>query len=83
MKKMGRRKWKVGTRVDSLIGRDHNGQYWWLAGWDGAQPDPKDMPHGPFATQAEAEHDFHTTIFGPQCEIKQGGMWNPNWDKPQ
>jgi hypothetical protein len=39
--------------------------------------------HGPFKTEAEVAEHQRVTLLGPQCEVKEGGMWDPNWDKPQ
>ena len=80
---MKRRKFEVGTRVKCFIGTDGNGQYWWVAGWDGADPRPTEPPHGPFKTKAEAEENFRVTVLGPQCDVKEGGAWDPAWDEKQ
>ena len=39
--------------------------------------------HGPFDTEAEADEAARIAILGPDCEVTEGGMWNPAWDKPQ
>jgi hypothetical protein len=39
--------------------------------------------HGPFKTDAEVQELQRLTLLGPQCEVREGGMWDPNWDKPQ
>jgi hypothetical protein len=39
--------------------------------------------HGPFKTEAEVSEHQRLTLLGPQCKVTEGGMWDPNWDKPQ
>jgi hypothetical protein len=39
--------------------------------------------HGPFDTQAEADADAKIAIVGEDCVVKQGGTWDPAWNKPQ
>jgi hypothetical protein len=39
--------------------------------------------HGPFETSAELNEDQRRVLFGPQCEVSEGGSWDPAWDKPQ
>jgi hypothetical protein len=39
--------------------------------------------HGPFETRAEAEKDAKIAIVGENCEIVQGGMWDPAWNRRQ
>jgi hypothetical protein len=54
---------------------DTEGQYWWKQA-DG-------IMHGPFISEEAAKKDFETTTFGSQCIIKDGGQWDPAWDKKQ
>jgi len=39
--------------------------------------------HGPFKTHALVKEHQRVTLFGPQCKVTEGGMWDPNWNKPQ
>ena len=39
--------------------------------------------HGPFKTDAEVAESQRLTLLGPQCEVTEGGMWDPAWDRPQ
>jgi hypothetical protein len=74
---------KIGERIiiDYGVGRDRDGHevegsHWWSVQGSG-------VIHGPFATAAEAKRDSEVSILGPQCEVKNGGQWDPAWDKPQ
>jgi hypothetical protein len=55
---------------------DTEGCYWWKKQADG-------IMHGPFASEAEAQKDFETKTFGPNYVMKDGGQWDPAWDKKQ
>jgi Protein of unknown function (DUF3102) len=37
--------------------------------------------HGPFKTEAEALEDQELVLFGKDCKIEAGGMWDPAWDR--
>src|SRR5262249_45965111 len=39
--------------------------------------------HGPFPTEAEAQRASEVATFGPDCEFKDGGRWDPAWEKKQ
>jgi hypothetical protein len=39
--------------------------------------------HGPFNSEQEAQKDHEAVLFGDQCEIQEGGAWDPAWNKPQ
>jgi hypothetical protein len=39
--------------------------------------------YGPFKTGAEAVASQRSILFGPDCEIEEGGRWDPAWDKLQ
>jgi hypothetical protein len=42
------------------------------------------QPHrGPFKTKSELMEDQRITLLGEQGVVKEGGMWDPAWDKPQ
>jgi hypothetical protein len=84
--KLGKRKWKEGEKV--FLSYAHGQSGWW---WVQAnirelrlQHDISQYPHGgPFHTLAEAERDSQVATFGPQCKFKDGGQWDPAWDRPQ
>jgi len=60
------------------------GHYWFIQpegmtfeqAWDGEH-------QGPFATEAESRENQRLMLLGEQCKVQYGGMWDPNWDKPQ
>jgi hypothetical protein len=59
--------------------------YWW-ADEDGNLSPEQIMEtglRGPFDTEAEAEEAARIAVVGPDCEMTEGGMWNPAWNKPQ
>jgi hypothetical protein len=39
--------------------------------------------HGPFNTPAEADADAKVAVVGEECEITEGGMWDPAWERLQ
>jgi hypothetical protein len=39
--------------------------------------------HGPFKTETEINESQRMVLFGAQCEVTEGGMWDPNWEKMQ
>jgi hypothetical protein len=39
--------------------------------------------HGPFKSEEEARENQRFVLFGPQCKIEEGGMWDPAWARPQ
>jgi len=81
-----RRRYGVGNTSDTIyihFGEDDHGFCWVAA----ACSDPADLPldaelHGPFATETEAHADAERTLFG-NAAIRDGGMWDPNWEKLQ
>jgi len=77
MSRLKRKRRKVGEVVLIDYGRDASGQFWWIE-----RSDPT-SPHGPFPTEAEAQKDSEVTLFGGQCEIRDGGQWDPAWDRKQ
>jgi hypothetical protein len=36
-----------------------------------------------FDTAAEADADAQVAVVGEDCEVKEGGMWDPAWSRPQ
>jgi hypothetical protein len=87
--KVGQVKHKVGqvTRATTIgILQDDSVVFYWIVvpeGMTNEQAAETQEWHGPFRTEAEAEEDQRVTLFGPQSEIREGGMWDPAWDKPQ
>jgi hypothetical protein len=83
--KLAKRKWKEGDVVVISYGRDPQGGWWWLEGnVIGRLHDISQYRRGgQFRTEAEARRDSEIQTLGPQCEIKEGGMWDPAWDRPQ
>ncbi len=79
------RSWKQGDTVFTSYGQDHQGGWWRVeAHIHGRMYDISQYRHGgPFRTKAEALRDSQIQIFGPQCEIADGGQWDPAWDRPQ
>jgi hypothetical protein len=39
--------------------------------------------HGPFRTDAEVTESQRVTLFGEQCKVTEGGMWDPAWNNLQ
>jgi hypothetical protein len=62
--------------------------YWWAS-----ESDPNNLSsqelmvaaarNGPFDTKAEAEEAARIACVGPDCELIEGGTWDPAWEKPQ
>jgi len=72
------------------IHEDNNGarRLFWFEEPEGFRPEEGRLPagvilHGPFRTEAEVKKHIRLTILGPQCNVIEGGEWDPNWDKPQ
>jgi len=60
--------------------------YWWANEKDNLSPQEiveTTGLHGPFDTEAEALEAARIAVIGPDCELTEGGMWNPAWGKPQ
>jgi hypothetical protein len=69
---------KNGEKIAIHYGTDRDlGRWWWV---DARYPDEM---YGPYANKAEAEADSYKMVFGEQCEIKDGGVWDPAWDRLQ
>ena len=87
-KRKARPKMQVGDMLVTHVGRvviDGSIQFCWCVS------DSVEAPHtteafGPYPTkeaaQADADHYVREQL-GPQCEIRHGGQWDPNWNKPQ
>jgi hypothetical protein len=85
--KLAKRKWKDGDPVFVSYAKNALG-YWWAETEDALCGHPdidiRQFRHGGlFATEAEAGRDSEIKLFGPQCQIKYGGQWDPAWDRPQ
>jgi hypothetical protein len=78
---------KVGDVIRAIGGRGPDGNYYWFeaaAGYrQGDQPPPGTQVYGPFATEAESNESQRLVLLGPQCEVIDGGAWNPAWDRMQ
>jgi hypothetical protein len=85
-----KRKFEAGTmiRMTTLQAtmKDGSTAYYWIEvpeGMTDEQAAETQKWHGPFKTDAEAEENFRVVVLGPQCEVTDGGMWDPNWDRLQ
>ena len=67
---------KIGDKILIDYLYDTKGCWWWKRRHEFTL-------HGPFTTEAEAQKDSETTVLGPNYVIKEGGMWDPAWDKKQ
>ena len=82
-----RRRWQEATVIHTQSLRDASGQHYWFVipeGWkrEDGLPDGVEL-HGPFKTAAEADENQRLVLLGPQCEVTEGGMWDPAWDRMQ
>ncbi len=58
--------------------------YWWASEKTDLSPDEIAQGlHGPFDTEAEAQEAARIAVLGPDCEVTEGGTWDPAWEKPQ
>jgi hypothetical protein len=82
-----RRKWEVGTVVETQGFRDGKGQHYWFErpeGWTTEDGMPEGVEiHGPFKTEAKAYENQRLILLGPQCEVIEGGRWDSAWDRLQ
>jgi hypothetical protein len=81
------RKWKGGEVIKTQSFKDAGGMLYWFEEPEGfAREDglPSDVEiFGPFKTDAEVEKSQRLVLLGPQCQVTEGGMWNPAWDALQ
>jgi hypothetical protein len=87
---MGRKKKeiKVGDVIcTQTIRVHHTGEFYWFEcprDFDQRNGIPPDaVLHGPFKTDAEVVESQRLVLLGPQAELKQGGNWDPAWDRLQ
>ena len=73
---MTKPKMKVGDKIVTEYGQGRDGKWYWRVEGE------KDI-HGPFATNKAAERDSEITLYGPDCEFRHGGQWDPAWDQMQ
>jgi hypothetical protein len=69
--------------LDAPEGRE---QFFWWASENGnlSLEEAAKLPlHGPFDTKAEADDAALRAVIGPDCEVIEGGRWDPAWEKPQ
>jgi hypothetical protein len=83
-----RKRWpKLGEVVHTSYAQDTAGHWWWARtkrAIRGRMDIRQFRQHGgPFRTRQEAEKNATDTLFGPQCEVLQCGMWDPAWDEVQ
>jgi hypothetical protein len=82
---------KVGdvtiTQTYKSVDRNGNdlGLFWFVVpeGTTREQDFETQQHHGPFLTDAMVNESQRITLFGEQCELTEGGMWDPNWNKLQ
>lgn len=78
---------KVGTVIYTEEFRDtRDGLIYWFKKPDGFSWEdgvPSDVKiHGPFKTDAEVTESQRLVLLGPQCEVTEGGYWDPAWGSP-
>ena len=85
---------RLGAAIHTSVGNFSDGKFYWFATEDIQmfkrviyQNDPDAIAaqewHGPFDTREEAAKAAEIGIAGEGCELKHGGSWDPNWEKPQ
>jgi hypothetical protein len=76
-----RRNGTRGTVVFTETFKDGiTGQFYWFEtpeGWTRADGLPYVEIFGPFSTEAEVKDSQRLILFGPQCEVREGGEWDP------
>jgi hypothetical protein len=77
----------VNIRTFSVRGPNGRRQWFWMSPPDHKMSDEEafltQQHHGPFNSEEEADRNSELVMLGAQCEITDGGMWDPAWDKPQ
>ncbi len=89
-KRAARRKVRVGdmfvTHIARLVMIDGSTQFGWCV-TDRIEPPEGDVEiFGPYPTVAAAQADADAYIrqqLGPQCEVRECGQRDPNWNKLQ
>jgi hypothetical protein len=76
--KLARNKPTIGEKILIDYAR-HDGQWYWRE----STRNNHETWYGPFGTEQEAEKHSEITVLGPQCKVKNGGVWDPAWDKLQ
>jgi hypothetical protein len=80
------RKMEVGEMIKAQAFRVGGMLYWFEVPEGFVQEDglPSDVEiFGPFKTDAEVDESMRLVLLGPQCEVTEGGMWDPAWDTLQ
>jgi hypothetical protein len=71
----------------AIVVRNGKERFYWFEIPEGYGEKPLPPPgatlHGPFKTEAELHHHEELTLLGPDCQVTDGGMWDPAWEKPQ
>ena len=79
--------WTQGMVIKTRTFRDQEWNIYWMEEPVGFRPEDGIPPgteiHGPFDTSAEAEADERLFLLGPDCVVREGGMWDPAWDRMQ
>jgi hypothetical protein len=76
----------IQTGVAEITDKKGKKRLYWFEipeGYRDPLPPPGAILHGPFETEAELHNHEELTLLGPDCEVTDGGMWDPAWDKPQ
>jgi hypothetical protein len=78
---------KVKDMVHTTTLKGSDGLYYWFEHPPGYRygdlPLPETEFYGPFATEAESDESQRLVLFGPECELRDRGMWDPAWDRLQ
>ena len=80
------KKRNIGDVIMARTGIDSLGRYFWYEeppGFTGDYPPPGATVYGTFATRAECNESQRLVLLGPQCEVVEGGDWDPAFDTMQ
>lgn len=83
------RKMALGTKIEvagyAFDAEGKSGLYWFVIpdGMTREEAFDTQEHYGPFATEAEAVDSQRLVLFGEQCQVTEGGMWDPAWDRLQ
>ncbi len=81
------RKWNDSMVIKTQAFKDTRGLLYWFKEPEGfAREDglPEGVEvHGPFKTEAEVKESQRFVLLRPRCEVAEGGIWDPAWDRMQ
>jgi hypothetical protein len=80
-----KRRWKDRQVVKAQSFRDEQGLLYWFEepdDWTKQDGLPDVDIHGPFRTEAEVDEDQRRVLLPSDCEVEEGGDWNPESDRP-